>query len=84
MNRSSVQLRNDGGSDHRRHPCLPRELVFSAREEAVVASRGSDSVGPGLGIPVEVLLSWGNKFSFDRAELLDGKKVLCRCVIKPS
>lgn len=26
--------------------------------------------------------SEGRRFSFDRAELLDGKKTLCKCIIK--
>lgn len=76
-----VQLRNGGG---RRCPCLLWMLVFLAHKETTVASLGSNSVRPELCFPVEVLLSWGNKFSFDRAELLHGKKIFCKCIIKPS
>lgn len=45
-----------------------------------MVSLGSDPVGPGLWIPVEVLLSWEN----DRAELLNRKKIFCKCIIKSS
>lgn len=45
-----------------------------------MASLGLNPVGPGLWILMEVLLSWEN----DRAELLNRKKIFCKCIIKSS
>lgn len=53
----------------------------SAQRATCRASLGSNPEGPGPRIPLEGLLSWGNKSSFGRAELLD---TFCKCVIKSS
>lgn len=63
-----VQLSSDGGSDHEMSTSSLAAHLASAQRAARSASLGSNSEGPGPRIPLEGLISWGNKSSFGRAE----------------